>query len=150
MDPFVIVGDAPPILVEHNEAEEGARRIYQNIKEGDAIFGGRDVGGQTSMQLLCDQKDESGRALWEVLRDVVRTVTAGVSITRVDLFVKFGSEGHVPKVHLNEVEHGFQTTFLAGQFSMKTTELISKAWLLTAATAEERERFSAMRGAGAP
>jgi len=134
VDPMVIALDAPPIVVKYGEGEEEQRATYQlstpHIAQGSST---------TPSSMLLTLKDDSGRHLWEVIRDVTRTLTHDVSITRVDFFVHYENRN----IFLNEVEHGFSAALLPSWFGMQMTELICKAWLLSEASSSERMLFEA-------
>jgi len=117
----------------------------------------------TPTRMLWEQRDRSGRLVWEVLRDSIRLVAGEVSVTRVDFFVRYGSPGEPAEVRINEVEHGFNSgllprwftppppywllpymaTLLPRWFNLQLTELAAKAWLIMAADEGQRSRFAA-------
>merc|ERR1712061_743547 len=128
--PLFLIEGLAPIYINVSDPERDA---YQ-ITTGEAI-------GPSPSDMLLEQLDASGRRLWEVLRDIIRTVVGDVRLTRVDLFVKYGKDGSTPKVMINEVEHGFDPAGLKNRFGRRLAEHVVKAWLLTAASKEEREQF---------
>jgi hypothetical protein len=130
VDPLFLIDGVAPMHIIVSDAERDA---YQ-ITKGETI-------GPAPSEMLLEQVDASGRQLWEVLRDTIRTVVGDVRLTRVDFFVRYGLDGSPPSVVINEVEHGFDPQGLKNRFGRKVAEVVVKAWLLTAASNEEREQF---------
>lgn len=149
VDPIVVVDGQLPLLLKDLQDEK--RDEYFKIGArlaGDASVdcpeaGPRAAGSlqQSPSLMLLQQKEASGRKLWEVIVDFAKKTTATVGITRVDCFVRFARENQIATIYLNEVEHGWTTTGMPCWFGMHMTEFASKAWLLANATAEERAAF---------
>ena len=89
-------------MVRQDGTDDARRQKYQLDTAGG---GGAAPGasGRSPSQMLVECRDASGRRLCESIRDMIRIVTAGVSITRVDFFVKYPPPEGAAALFLNEV-----------------------------------------------
>eukprot|EP00286_Rhodomonas_abbreviata_P012341 CAMPEP_0181340988 /NCGR_PEP_ID=MMETSP1101-20121128/30152_1 /TAXON_ID=46948 /ORGANISM="Rhodomonas abbreviata, Strain Caron Lab Isolate" /LENGTH=429 /DNA_ID=CAMNT_0023452199 /DNA_START=171 /DNA_END=1461 /DNA_ORIENTATION=- len=141
VDPIVLVSGKPPLRILQGDVHDARREKYQ-LRTGG-------ICDTSPADFLIHGCDQSGRRMWEVIRDTIQVVTAQVSITRVDFFVKYPvcraeqkePDKNLGKVLLNEVEHGFDASLFPSWFGMQMAELISKAWVLLGASHQDRTNY---------
>jgi hypothetical protein len=85
--------------------------------------------------------DASGRLLHVVIREVVGKIgrATGAAAFRVDFFVRWGSAGGAARLHVNEVEHGFNAGIAVGMFGHVSVDLALRAWALGGDGAQVRD-----------
>ena len=89
------------MILPQTRAQDPRREAYQLNSADSTAFGSWKL---TPAEMLVESRDASGRRLWEVVQSAIETVTANVSITRVDFFVKYPrADSDVATVRINEV-----------------------------------------------